>query len=132
VNEHIVVSGEPAALLALLADDPEQAKTHLNQMLPNELLTLASAAEELGELAMKTRLGKLREEARVANTPCDRGYPLGGMNPRTDWCTKMPLYHTGMHEGAEGYKFSDNMSVRRKPKCGDPHNCTCTYGCDIP
>jgi hypothetical protein len=128
----IDVSGEPAALLALLAEDHEQARTHLNQMLPHELDALASAADELSSLAMKIRREKLREEARAADTPCDRGYPLGGANPRTDWCKLKPLHHEGLHEGAEGRRFASNASVRRKPKCGDPHNCTCTHGCDIP
>lgn len=127
----IATSGEPAALLALLAENPDQAKTHLNEMSPRELDKLASAADELSGLAMKVRRDKLREVARVLNARCDRGYPLGGANPRTDWCTVKPLHHEGMHQGEHG-PFTDASTVKRPPKCGNPYDCRCTDGCDIP
>ncbi len=125
------MSREPAALLALLAGNADEARTHLRLMSPAELDNLSSAADTLNRLAAAIRREKLRAEALAANTPCDRGYPLGGMNPRTDWCTVVPLHHAGMHQGECG-PFTDAGTVKRLPKCGDPNDCRCSYGCDIP
>jgi hypothetical protein len=48
-----------------------------------------------------------------SDQPCDRGYRLGGANPRTDWCS-LNLGHDDWHLGAEdGRRFSSG-SVRRE------------------
>ncbi len=52
----------------------------------------------------------------ASDLPCDRGYPLGGANPRTDWCT-LNLGHGPRHSGAEvGVFFGPSGTVRRKSK----------------
>ncbi len=49
-----------------------------------------------------------------SDLPCDRGYPLGGANPHTDWCS-LNLGHGDLHLGAEdGRRFSSSMAVRRE------------------
>jgi hypothetical protein len=48
-----------------------------------------------------------------SDLPCDRGYPLGGAHPHTDWCS-LKLGHADWHLGVEdGRRFSTSGSVRR-------------------
>ncbi len=106
---------ETDALLFILGEQTEEAQAVLDGMLPGELQRLAGAAHTLADLALATGREKLRQEAIKNETPCDRGYPLGGMNPRTDWCSLL-LHHKGYHVGAEdGRRFGTSGSVRRKP-----------------
>lgn len=64
----------------------------------------------LEKLLIDQRLGWAPFESDL---PCDRGYPLGGANPRTDWCS-LNLGHDDWHLGSEaGRRFSTSGSVRR-------------------
>jgi hypothetical protein len=52
-----------------------------------------------------------RMRAVGADAHCDYGYPLGGMQPRIDWCG-LRSGHSGWHYGGDR-KFDNTGTVRR-------------------